>query len=300
MTIIEVILLLLGGMSLFDALICSFGTAGTGGFSNKALSVGAFDSAYVDIVIGIFMLLFGINFNLYYYLLIGKVREFFSSEELRAYLIVVAVAVLAIAVNILHMCSSFGHALRLSFFQVSSIITTTGFATTDFNLWPAFSKGILIALMFIGACAGSTGGGIKIARVVILAKISAHDISRMVHPNAISNIHFEGKLQSEKDIRSVLVFLAVYILVFSASLLLMCLEDFDLVTIFTAVATCINNVGPGLEVVGPMGSFADFSSLGKLLLSFDMLVGRLEIFPMLLIFSPSIWRRRRRVKKRAA
>ena len=293
MTVAEVILLLCGGMPLYDSLIHAFGTAGTGGFSNRALSVGAYDSAYFDTVIGIFMLLFGVNFNLYYFLLIGKVKEVLKSEELRVYLIIVFASVAAITVNILHMCTGLGQALRLSFFQVSSIITTTGFATADFNLWPTFSKGVLVLLMFIGACAGSTGGGLKVARVVILAKTSAHDIGRMVHPNAISNIHFEGKPQSEKDIRSVLVFLAVYMLVFAFSVLLLCLEKFDLITTFTAVAACINNIGPGLEVVGPMGSFADFSWFGKLLLSFDMLVGRLEIFPMLLVFSPAVWRSRR-------
>lgn len=301
MTIAEVILLLCGGMPLYDSLIHAFGTAGTGGFSSKALSVGAYDSAYIDNVIGVFMLLFGVNFNIYYFILIGRVKEVLKSEELRVYLIIVLVAVAAITVDILHMCTGVGQALRLSFFQVSSIITTTGYATTDFNLWPTFSKGVLVLLMFIGACAGSTGGGIKVARIVILAKTSAHDIGRMAHPNAISNIHFEGKAQSEKDIRSVLVFLSVYILVFSVSFLLLCLDKFDLITTFTAVAACINNIGPGLELVGPMGSFADFSWFGKLLLSFNMLVGRLEIFPMLLVFSPAIWRRRhfsvRRSKK---
>ena len=292
MTVVEVIFLLCGGMSLYDSLINSFGTAGTGGFSHKALSIGAYDNAYFEVVIGIFMLLFGINFNLYYFLLIGKVREVLRSEELRAYLIIVFAAVAAITANILHMCTGFGQALRLAFFQVSSVITTTGYATTDFNLWPSFSKCVLVLLMFIGGCAGSTSGGMKVARIVLLAKTSAYDIGRMVHPNAISNIHFEGKAQSEKDIRSVLVFVAVYMLVLAFSVLLLSLEKFDLVTTFTAVVTCINNIGPGLGAVGPMGSFADFSWFGKLLLSFDMLIGRLEIFPMLLFFSPAVWRSR--------
>lgn len=293
LTVVEVVLLVCGGMPLYDSLIHAFGTAGTGGFSNRALSIGAYENAYYEIVIGIFMLLFGINFNLYYFILIGRLRDVFASEELRAYLLIVFAAVAAITVNILSMCSGVGEALRLAFFQVSSIITTTGFATTDFNLWPAFSKGILVTLMFVGACAGSTGGGMKVARIVIMAKTCAHDIWRMAHPNAVSNIHFEGKLQGEKEIRSVLVFLAVYLFVFAFSILLLCIDGFDLVSTFTAVTACINNIGPGLEIVGPMGSFFGFSWFGKLLLSFNMLVGRLEIFPMLLLFSPSVWNRRR-------
>lgn len=298
MTVIETALLLCGGMPLFDALVNSFGTAGTGGFSHKALSIGYYSSVYFEIVIGVFMLLFGINFNLYYFILIGKAREVLRSEELRVYLIIVAAAVAAISVNILHMCSGAGEAVRLAFFQVASVITTTGYATTDFNLWPTFSKGVLVLLMFIGGCAGSTAGGMKVARVALLSKTTAHDIGRMVHPNAISNVHFEGQPQREKDIRSVLMYFAAYMLILAASALLLCLEGKDLVTTFTAAITCINNVGPGLEQVGPMGSFADFSWPGKLLLSFDMLVGRLEIFPMLLVFSPSIWRRKRSFGRR--
>ena len=293
MTVIEIILLILGGMPLFDACIHAFGTAGTGGFSCKNLSVGAYDSAYFDVVIGIFMLLFGVNFNLYYFLLIRRFRDVFRSEELWAYLAIVGASVLAIALDILHMYQSFAQSLRYSFFQAASIITTTGYGTTDFNLWPTFSKGVLVTLMFIGACAGSTGGGIKVARIVILAKTSWGDMRRMLHPNAITTTRFEGKSLSDKHIRSVHLFLTVYILVFTASFLLLSLDGFDIVTTFTAVAACINNIGPGLEVVGPMGNFAGFAWWGKLLLSFDMLVGRLEIFPMLLLFAPSIWRRRR-------
>lgn len=293
MTIAEIVLLLCGGMPLFDALVNSFGTAGTGGFSHKALSIGYYNSVYFEIVIGVFMLLFGINFNLYYFILIGKIRDVLRSEELRVYLIIVAAATAAICINILHMCSGVGEALRLAFFQVSAVITTTGYTTTDFNLWPAFSKGVLVLLMFIGGCAASTSGGMKVARIVLLVKTSAHDIGRMVHPNAISNIHFEGRPQSEKDIRSVLMYFTAFMLLFSASALLLCLEGKDPVTTFTAVVMCLNNAGPGLEQVGPMGSFAAFSWPGKLLLSFDMLAGRLEIFPMLLVFSPSNWRKKR-------
>ena len=297
LTVIEIILLMVGGMPLFDSCIHAFGSAGTGGFSNRNLSVGAYDNAYFDVVIGVFMLLFGVNFNLYYFLLIKRFKDVFHSEELRAYLGIVAAAVIAIAVDILHIYGSVGKSLRYAFFQVSSIITTTGFATTDFNTWPTFSKGILMVLMFIGACAGSTGGGVKVARVVILVKSSLADMRKMLHPNAIATVRFEGKPLTERSVRGVHVFISVYVLVFAVSFLLLTLEGFDLVTTFTALAACINNIGPGLEVVGPMGNYAQFSPAAKLLLSFDMLVGRLEIFPMLLLFAPSIWKRKLTVKR---
>ena len=287
MTVIEIVLLLAGGMPLFDACIHSFGSAGTGGFSSRNLSVGAYNNPYFEIVIGIFMLLFGINFNLYYFLLVRRFRDVFRSEELWAYVLIVATAVAAITLDIVHMYESVGTSLRHAFFQVSSIITTTGYATVDFNTWPTFSKAILVALMFIGGCAGSTAGGIKVARVVILQKVSVSEMRRMLHPNAVPAIQFEGKPLNERSIRGVHLFL-----VFVASCLLVSLEQLDLVTTFTAVAACINNVGPGLEIVGPMGNFSSFSPWSKLLLSFDMLVGRLEIFPMLLLFAPSIWKRR--------
>ena len=297
MTVVEIVLLLAGGMPLYDAAIHAFGTAGTGGFSCRNLSVGAYDSVYFDVVIGVFMLLFGVNFNLYYFLLIRRFRDVLHSEELRAYLLIVAASVLAIAVNISHLYQSFAASLRYAFFQVSSIITTTGYATADFNAWPAFSKAILVILMFVGACAGSTGGGMKVARIVILAKTSVCDMRKMLHPNAVATVRFEGKPIGEKNIRSVHLFLTVYLIVFTISCLLLSLEEMYLVTTFTAVAACMNNIGPGLEVVGPMGNFAAFSPWAKVLLSFDMLVGRLEIFPMLLLFAPSIWKRKLTVKR---
>ena len=291
MTVIEIVLLLLGGMPLYDACVHAFGTAGTGGFSSRNLSVGAYDNAYFDVVIGVFMLLFGVNFNLYYFLLIRRFKDVFRSEELRAYVGIVAAAVIAITIDISHMYGSFLRGLRHAFFQVASIITTTGYATTDFNLWPTFSKGVLVTLMFVGACAGSTGGGIKVARIVMLVKTAYSDMKKMLHPNAVSVVRFEGKPVTEKNIRSVHVFLTVYVVVFVLSTLLLTLEGFDTTTTFTAVTACINNIGPGLEMVGPMGNFSEFSAFSKLLLSFDMLVGRLEIFPMLLLFAPSIWKR---------
>jgi len=296
MTVIEIILLLLGGMSLFDACIHAFGTAGTGGFSCRNLSVGAYDSVYFDVVIGVFMVLFGVNFNLYYFLLIHRFRDVFRSEELRVYLGIVVASVVVIAANIAHMYESIFSALRYSFFQVASIITTTGFATADFNTWPALSRGILVTLMFVGACAGSTGGGIKVSRIVILAKTAWSDMRKMLHPNAVSTVRFEGKPMQEKVLRSVHVYITVYLMVFIVSFLLLCLEEFDLVTTFTALTACINNIGPGLEVVGPMGNFAAFSAASKLLLAFNMLVGRLEIFPMLLLVAPSIWKGRKQAR----
>ena len=299
MTVIEIVLLLLGGMPMFDACIHAFGTAGTGGFSNRNLSVGAYDSAYFDVVIGVFMLLFGVNFNLYYFLLIKRFRDVFHSEELRAYLLIVGAAVAAIVADIIHIYGTVGRSLRYAFFQVASIITTTGFATADFNAWPEFSRAILVILMFVGACAGSTGGGVKVARVVILCKTSLGDMRKMLHPNAVTTVRFEGKPLTDRTIRSVHLFLTVYILIFTVSVLLLSLDRFDLTTTFTAVAACINNIGPGLEVVGPMGNYAQFSPAAKLLLSFDMLVGRLEIFPMLLLFAPSIWKRRLITRKPA-
>lgn len=292
MTLVMIGLLLLGGMDLFDASVHAFGAAGTGGFSSRNASVGAYNSAYIDVVTGIGMLAFGINFNLYYFLLMRRFRDVAKSEELWAYLGIVAFSTVTIAANIRHLYGAVGTSLRHAFFQVSSIITTTGYATVDFNTWPTFSKAILVALMFIGGCAGSTAGGIKVARVVILQKVSVSEMRRMLHPNAVPAIQFEGKPLNERSIRGVHLFLAVYLMVFVASCLLVSLEQLDLVTTFTAVAACINNVGPGLEIVGPMGNFSSFSPWSKLLLSFDMLVGRLEIFPMLLLFAPSIWKRR--------
>ncbi|MCI9650069.1 TrkH family potassium uptake protein [Oscillibacter sp.] len=297
MTVLETVLLLAGGMPLFDACVHAFGTAGTGGFSCRDLSVGAYQSAYFDVVIGIFMLLFGVNFNLYYFLLIRRFREVFGSEELRAYLLVVAAAVAAITADICRIYGDVWTSLRHAFFQVSSIITTTGYGTVDFDLWPTFSKSILVTLMFVGACAGSTGGGIKISRILILLKASVSEMKKMLHPNAVATTRLEGKPVSEKTLRGAHIYFTVYMAVFVVSFLLLSIEQKGLVTTFTALAACINNIGPGLEMVGPMGNFSAFSPASKLLLSFDMLVGRLEIFPMLLLFAPSNWRRRMNIRR---
>ena len=292
MTLAEVILLCAGGMPLFDSLIHAFGTAGTGGFSNKGLSVWAYNNPYFEIVIGVFMLLFGINFNLYYFLLLRRFRDAFCSEEMLTYLGIVAFSTVTITLNILHLYDGVGTALRTAFFQVSSIITTTGYASADFNLWPTYARTVICILTFIGACAGSTAGGLKISRIVIFFKAAKQDLNKMLHTHAVTTVRFEGKPLDEKVLRGVHNYFNIYMLLLAVSILLISLDGFDLVTIFTSVLTCINNVGPGLEVVGPMGNFAGFSAPAKLLLSFDMLAGRLELYPMLALFSPRLWQKR--------
>lgn len=292
MTLAEVILLCAGGMPLFDSLIHAFGTAGTGGFSNKGLSVGAYNNPYFEIVIGVFMLLFGINFNLYYFLLLRRFRDAFCSEEMLTYLGIVAFSTVTITLNILHLYDGVGTALRTAFFQVSSIITTTGYASTDFNLWPTYARTVICILTFIGACAGSTAGGLKISRIIIFFKAAKQDLNKMLHTHAVTTVRFEGKPLDEKVLRGVHNYFNIYMLLLAVSILLISLDGFDLVTTFTSVLTCFNNVGPGLEVVGPMGNFAGFSAPAKLLLSFDMLAGRLELYPMLALFSPRLWQKR--------
>ena len=292
LTLVLIALLMAGGMDLFDACIHAFGTAGTGGFSSRNLSVGAYDSAYFDILITVFMLVFSVNFNLYYFLLSRRLRDVLRSEELRWFLLIVCGAAVVIALNVMPLYGSFGLSLRHAFFQVSSIISTTGYATVDFNLWPTFSKTVLLLLMFVGGCAGSTAGGLKLGRVMILTKAVAADAKKMLHPKAVPSVRFEGKPLADRTVRGAYQYIAVYVLVLGTALLLLSLDGHGVETTITAVITCLNNVGPGLDVVGPMGSFASFSPAAKVLLSFVMLLGRLEIFPMLLLFAPSIWKRR--------
>ena len=296
MTALEVALLCAGGMSLYESLIHSFGTAGTGGFSNRALSIGAYQNPYFEWVIGIFMLLFGINFNLYYFILMRHFREAFGSEELRAYLGIVLFSTVTIAANILSMVGSVGEAVRTAFFQVSSIITTTGYATADFNLWPTYSRVLLLLLMFVGGCGGSTAGGLKVSRVIIFFKAARQDLNKMLHTHAVTAIRFEGKPLDEKTLQGVHNYFNVYMMLIMLSTVLVSLDGFDMITTFTAVITCLNNVGPGMEMVGPMGNFSQFSAPVKYLLSFDMLAGRLELYPMLAMFAPRLWRRRRTMR----
>lgn len=298
LTALEVVFLIAGGMPLFDALVNAFGTAGTGGFSHLNRSIGQYGNPYYEIVIGIFLLLFGINFNLYYFLLMRRFREVFRSEELLTYLSIVALATVGIAFNIRSICASLPEAFRQSFFQVASIITTAGFSSADFDLWPSFSKTVLVMLMFFGACAGSTAGGIKIARIVILFKSAARDVQRMIHPHAVATVRFEGKTLDDKTIRGTHLYLSAYLMLFVLSVLLISLEGNDLVTSFTSVAACLNNIGPGLGKVGPMGNFGFYSVPAKLLLSFDMLAGRLDIFPMLVLCAPAVWLKKLRREAR--
>ena len=292
MTVILIILLLIGGMPLFDSVLHAFGTAGTGGFGIKATSIGYYNSVYFDYVIGIFMMLFGINFNLYYYLLLGDVVSVFKSEELRCYLGIILAATLLIALNILPIYGGFGTSVRYAFFQVSSIITTTGYTTADYTLWPGFSQTILVMIMFIGAMAGSTGGGIKVSRIIVLAKSAYRELCTMRSPRTVRTIKLEGKPLDKQTSSGIHAFLTAYLLLFAASVLLLALDQQDHVSNFTAVAACVNNIGPALGACGPMGSYAPFNAMSKLVLSFDMLAGRLEIFPMLMLFAPSSYRRK--------
>lgn len=293
LTAIEVIFLMFGGMSFFDSLMHSFSTAGTGGFSNKANSVQYFDSAYVDGVITIFTVLFGINFNIFYLMLLGKFRRAFKSEELRWYLAIIAVATVLITANTYSFYGSIPKAFRYASFQVVTIISTTGFMTADFNLWPSFSQAILILLMIVGACAGSTGGGLKVSRVLIVFKHMKCEIKRVIHPRSVNNVSFEGKVLEDSTLRSVSVYLIIYSFIILFSFLLVSLNNYDFQTSMTAVITCINNVGPGVgKICGPVGNFSTFSDFSKIVLIFDMLIGRLEIFPIILLFSPRILQRR--------
>ena len=266
-------------------------TAATGGFSVKAASIGFYNSAYIDVVTGVFMLLFGVNFSIYFLLIMRKFRPALKNSELHLYFGIAAFATLAIALDINGDYGGFWHSLRLSFFQVSSIMTTTGFATADFNHWPAFSKGMLVLLMFIGASAGSTGGGIKVSRIHILASAAKQELGKLLNPRRTVSVRLDGHSIDTTTIRCTLVFFALYIGITFLSTLAVSLDGYDLETNFTAVTACISNVGPGLSLVGPMGNYSMFSNFSKVLLSFDMLVGRLEIYPMLILFLPSTWRK---------
>ncbi len=292
LSVIQVVLLLFGGVNLFDSLIHTFGTAGTGGFSNYALSVGHFNSAYIDVVISIFMILFGVNFGLYFLLLVRDFKPVWKNEELRAYLLIIAIATLLIAININGDYPNFMQSLRYSLFQVASIITTTGFATTDFNYWPMFSKWTLILLMVIGACASSTGGGIKVSRGLVVLKTIKQSVKQLVHPKSVSIIRLNGKKMNSETLKNVYYYLMAYAVIAAGSVILVSLDNMDMETTLSAVMTTLNNVGPGFAVVGPMGSFADFSVFSKIIFSLDMLVGRLEIFPFLILFTAFAWRKK--------
>ena len=288
LTILEAVLLLAGGMPLFDSLVHTFGTAGTGGFGIKADSIASY-SPYCQWVIAIFMLIFGVNFNLYYLLLLRRIRTALKSSELWCYISIVFVSVAAITVNIAPIYKNFSTALRNSTFQVASIISTTGFATADFDLWPGLSKTILLLLMFCGACAGSTAGGLKVSRVVMLFKSVAKEIRKMLHPRSIGKVHFEGKSVEDSTLSGVSTYFVIYMICFFIIFLLISFEPFGLESNFSAVAACFNNIGPGFSAVGPTASYTGYTGFSKIILSFAMLLGRLEIFPIVVFLSPRTW-----------
>ena len=291
LTVLNVIFLLLGDMPLLDAVCTAFGTAGTGGFGTKNDSLASF-SPYIQNVTTVFMALFGVNFSCYYLLLLKQFRNVFKDEELRWYLIIIFGAIALIALNIRHLYPTLEETLRHAAFTVSTIITTTGFATTDFDLWPAFSKAIIMLLMMVGACAGSTGGGLKVARVMVLGKSLGRNIRQILSPRKVQLVRNNGGIVDEQVLANANAYLVAYVVILFASFLAVSLDNFSVTTNFTAVLACFNNIGPGLEQVGPTCNFSGFSDFSKLILSFDMLAGRLEIFPMLVLFSGSTWRRK--------
>ena len=290
LSLINLIFLLAGGMPLFDALCTMFGTAGTGGFGVKADSIAGY-SPYLQNVTTVFMFLFGINFSCYYLLLLRNFKSVFRDEELRMYLCIVVTAIVLIVWNLRDTYATLGETVRHAAFQVVTIITTTGYATTDFDLWPTFSRVILLALMFVGACAGSTGGGIKCSRLLLLIKGAHRNIVQMIQPQRVKVIRVNKRPVEERIVANTNAYLAIYVLVIIVSTVLISLDNFSPMTNFSAVLACLNNIGPGIEAVGPTCNFSGYSVFSKLVLIFDMLIGRLEIFPILVLFSPKSWKR---------
>ena len=289
LTVLEVVFLLCGGMTLYQALTTSFSTAGTGGFGIFNDSFGSV-SPYIQWVVGIFLVLFGVNFGVYFLLIMRRFKQAITHEEMRVYFIIIITAVSLIVINIRDYFDTIGDCIRHAFFQVASIMTTAGFSSADFNLWPDTSKTVLVLLMFIGACAGSTGGGIKVSRFIILVKTMIKEITSFLHPRSVKKIKVEGKALEHETLRATNVFIITYFLIFSVSVLLISFEGKGLVTNFTAVAASLNNIGPGLDMVGPMSNFGHFTAFSKYILMFNMIAGRLELFPMLLLFCPSVWK----------
>ncbi len=294
LTALETVLLLLGGMSFYEALLHAFATAGTGGFSTRNASVSAFGSVYIEVVIATFMMLFGVNFNVFYLLLLRRFRSVWKSEELRIYLAVIAAAVLVIAGNIASQVGGFVQGLRYAYFQVTTIVSTTGFSTTNYDLWPELSRWVLFLLMFAGGCAGSTAGGMKLTRIVILLKAVAHDLKRQLFPARVKRVWFESRPVEVTTVTGIHAFSAAYISIFLLSGLVLSLDGFDFTTTLSASLACLSNVGPGFSLVGPAANYAMFSPLSKIVLLLEMLLGRLEIFPILFLFTPGAWRFRRK------
>lgn len=290
MTVVMIIFLLCGKIPLFDAITTAFGTAGTGGFGIKNNSLASY-SPYVQNVVTVFMILFGVNFSLYYLLLCGKVKSVLKSEEFRAYFGIIFIATLTICFNCRHLFGSIGELIRHSAFQVGSIITTTGFMTTDFDKWPELSKAVIVLLMLTGACAGSTGGGIKISRIIVLLKSILKEIRVVARPGLTKKITLDNRLVEHETIRSINVFIVSYLVILVASVLLISVDNFDFTTNVTAVISALSNIGPGLNAVGPTQNFSMYSDFSKVILSVNMLIGRLEIFPILILFTPYTWKK---------
>lgn len=294
LTILEIIFLLFGKMGLFESVTTAMSTAGTGGFAIRNDSLIS-ASPYIQWVVTIFMILFGINFGVYFLLITKRFGYAIRHEEARTYLLIILTSVIIIFINVRGLWESAADAIRHVTFQVASIITTTGFCTADFDLWPQTSQILLILLMFIGACAGSTGGGIKVSRIMILVKTVAKEITSYVHPRSVKKVKMEGKVVEHETLRTANVYFITFTILYALSVFLLSFDDKSLVTNFTAVAATINNVGPGLEAVGPVRNFAEFTDFSKVVLMFDMLAGRLELFPLLLLISPSVWKRTKKV-----
>lgn len=292
LTVLCVVFLLIGGMPLFESLCTAFGTAGTGGFGVYNSSIGGY-SSYIQGVVTVFMILFGVNFNIYFLLIMGQFKSVFKNGELRTYIGILLASMIMITVNIYHIYGNVRESFHHAAFQVASIMTTTGFATVDFEQWPAFSKSILLILMFIGASAGSTGGGLKVSRVIILGKNIFKTISNVLRPKKMRIVKMDGERVSEATCNNVNAYLAVYCVILLVSFLIISIDGYSIGTNFSAVTACFNNIGPGFELVGATGNYSHFSDLSKLVLLIDMLLGRLEIFPMLVLFSPDLWSRRR-------
>jgi len=291
LTIVETIVLRAVGMPWYDAVVHAFGTAGTGGFSIKNQSIGAYHSPAIEIIITVFMLLFSVNFALYFLLLRGKVRQVLKSDELRFFLGMVAVSIGAIAWNLRDIYRGVGECVRYAAFQVASIVSTSGFSSADFDQWPEFSRTFLVALMLVGACAGSTGGGLKCARVLVLFKTVRRELRSIIHPRAVEVVKLDGEAVPERTLCTIQSFFAAYMFFIFLASLVVGVDNFSFGSTLTAVISCVGNIGPGLEMVGPMGNFSAFSPLSKLVLSFCMIVGRLEVFPMLVLFSGSAWKK---------
>lgn len=291
LTVLEIVFLLIGGMPLFDSIVTSFATAGTGGFAIKNASIAAYNSAYIDVVITLFMLLFSVNFTLYYMILLGQFKTAVKSEELRWFGGIVFVAMALITIDILPLYDGFFEALRYSSFQVASIVSTTGFITANYDLWPTFSQTVLVVLMFIGACAGSTGGGVKVYRVVVICKTAFANVRRQLFPRTVAPLKHEGKLLDSEVKSGITGYMFAYIIIGTVSTLLIALDNLNFSEAFTAMAACLNNIGPGLGSIGAVGNFSHLSNLSKIVLIFDMLAGRLELFPILAIFYPTAWKK---------